>query len=106
MVGPVTSVTADAGGSAPAILEQPALSSLPLGAAVAPDPGELAYRVINDAETARRAVADLAERGVPVGLDIETTGLDPLAADARLVQLAPEDEPVTIIDLAKAGGLA
>jgi DNA polymerase I len=37
--------------------------------------------------------------------DLETTGLDPLTAQARLLQLAPTDGPVTVIDLAQAGGL-
>ena len=42
---------------------------------------------------------------MPVGLDLETTGLDPLRAEPRLLQLAPADGPVTVIDLFQAGGL-
>jgi hypothetical protein len=44
---------------------------------------DVPYRLIADPDEARRAVAELAERGVPVGLDLETTGLDPLTAEAR-----------------------
>jgi DNA polymerase-1 len=48
----------------------------------------------------------MAERGEMVGLDLETTGLDPLVAEARLLQLAPADGPVVIIDLFRTGGFA
>ena len=63
------------------------------------------YHVVSNPDEARAAVADIAQRGVPVGLDLETTGLDPLTAEPRLLQLAPADGPVVIVDLAEAGGL-
>jgi P4 family phage/plasmid primase-like protien len=65
----------------------------------------VAFRHVTTAEEARRVVAELAERGMPVGLDLETTGLDPLTAKPRLLQLAPADGPVVIVDLFQAGGL-
>jgi DNA polymerase I len=63
------------------------------------------YRLITDSDEALRAVAELAENGFPVGLDLETTGLDPLTDRARLLQLAPPSGPTLVIDLAKVGGL-
>jgi DNA polymerase I len=66
---------------------------------------DVAYRLVTTAEEARAIVADYANRGVPLGVDMETTGLDPLTASARLLQLAPADGPVTVIDLPRTGGL-
>jgi ribonuclease D len=63
------------------------------------------FRRLTTAEEARRAVSELAGRGAPVGLDLETTGLDPLTAKPRLLQLAPPEGPVTVVDLFQAGGL-
>ena len=67
--------------------------------------GEVTFRLVTTAEEARKAVGELAVRGLPVGLDLETTGLDPLTAEARLLQLAAPGEPVVVVDLFRAGGL-
>jgi DNA polymerase-1 len=53
---------------------------------------------------ARGALANLA--GQRVGLDIETTGLDPLTARARLLQVATAGAPAIVVDLDRVGGLA
>jgi DNA polymerase-1 len=66
--------------------------------------GEPAFRLLPDAEEARTAVAALAERGEVVGLDLETTGLDPVRHEGRLLQLAPAEGPVVIVDLFSTGG--
>lgn len=60
------------------------------------------YDYVRDLAAARdailRLVASLAEGGV-VGIDFETTGLDPLVARPRLLQLAVPSTPVVIVDL-------
>ncbi len=57
------------------------------------------YQLIGTAEDLRRAVEDLASRQV-IGLDTETTDLDPHRARLRLIQLATS-EGVFVIDLDK-----
>src|SRR4051794_6498580 len=90
----------------PGGLGEPGPRRVDLGEATAGPSREVAHRVVTAADDARRAVAELAGRGVPVGLDLETTGLDPLTAEARLLQLAVPGEPVAVIDLSRTGGLA
>lgn len=46
----------------------------------------------------RRRVAELAESNGPLGVDTETTGLDPLVNQVRLIQIATEDYAL-IVDL-------
>jgi DNA polymerase I-like protein with 3'-5' exonuclease and polymerase domains len=60
------------------------------------------YELITTPEQLRRAVDQLASKQV-VGLDTETTDLDPYISRLRLVQLATPDN-VFIIDLGKFGG--
>src|SRR2546423_4029803 len=55
------------------------------------------YELITTADELRRAVEDLATRNA-IGLDTETTDLDPYLARLRLIQLATDDG-VFIIDL-------
>jgi len=54
------------------------------------------YQVVTSPEELRRAVEDLATRNA-IGLDTETTDLDPYLARLRLIQLATSDR-VYIID--------
>jgi DNA polymerase I len=63
------------------------------------------YRLVTDYAEASSALAEIARKGQRVGLDIETTGLDPHTSRARLLQIAAPGEPVLIVDLDKAGGL-
>jgi DNA polymerase-1 len=75
-----------------------------------PDPpggegGETAYRLITDASEALTTLTAIADKGELVGLDLETTGLDPLTAKARLVQIAAPGVPVVVIDLFQTGRL-
>src|SRR5689334_8287268 len=60
------------------------------------------YELITTPEQLRRAVAKLVSRQV-IGLDTETTDLDPLVSRLRLVQLATP-ENVFIVDLDKFAG--
>src|SRR4051794_38273776 len=60
------------------------------------------YQLIKDAETLRLAVAELRKHSV-IGLDTETTDLDPYNARLRLIQLATADG-VYIFDLDAFGG--
>src|ERR1043165_5531735 len=55
------------------------------------------YQLITTADELRRAIDDLATRNA-IGLDTETTDLDPYLARLRLIQLATSDN-VYIIDL-------
>jgi DNA polymerase I-like protein with 3'-5' exonuclease and polymerase domains len=55
------------------------------------------YELITTAEGVRRAVAELSSRQA-IGLDTETTDLDPYLARLRLIQLATQDG-VFIVDL-------
>ena len=57
------------------------------------------YELVTTPEQLRRAVDQLASRQV-VGLDTETTDLDPYVSRLRLIQLATP-ENVFIIDLDK-----
>src|SRR5437660_12855178 len=57
------------------------------------------YELITTPEQLRRAVEQLASRQV-VGLDTETTNLDPYVSRLRLIQLATPDN-VFIIDVDK-----
>jgi len=58
----------------------------------------VAYRLIRDSETLAQALAALRHCTI-VGLDTETTGLDPLTDRLRLLQLAAPGWPVLVIDL-------
>lgn len=60
------------------------------------------YQLITTAEELRRAVEDLATRNA-IGLDTETTDLDPYISRLRLIQLATGDQ-VYIIDLNRFAG--
>jgi len=62
----------------------------------------VAYEYLTDQAAALAAVAKL--EGL-VGIDLETTGLSPLTAQARLLQLSDVKQTL-VIDLWKAGGLA
>ena len=66
---------------------------------------EVAFGLVETADEARQRLAAIADRGGRVGLDLETTGLDPLLARPRLLQLAADSGPVLVVDLFKAGGL-
>ncbi len=69
----------------------------------AASPGlEVQWRHIDQVQIAREAIAALHS---PVGLDLETTGLDPLEAQARLLSLSDGVSPVLVIDLPAVGGL-
>ena len=46
----------------------------------------------------KRRLTELAESGAPLGIDTETTGLDPLVNQVRLVQVASKDYAL-IVDL-------
>jgi DNA polymerase-1 len=63
-----------------------------LGGEVAP-----AYRLVTEPADLDRVVAELAGAQV-LGLDCETTGLDPHADRLRLIQLQPPGGPVYVID--------
>ena len=60
------------------------------------------YELVTSPEQLRRAVDQLASRQV-IGLDTETTDLDPYVSRLRLIQLAT-NENVFIIDLDKFSG--
>lgn len=60
-------------------------------------------RLITTHTEAQAALATLARQ--PVGLDLETTGLNPLTSYARLLQVAPMEGETLVIDLPKVGGL-
>jgi DNA polymerase-1 len=63
---------------------------------------KMEYRYITRREEAVAAIAEL--EGI-VGLDLETTGLSPLSAQARLLSLAAAQGPALVIDLPAVGGL-
>ena len=65
-------------------------------------PSTADYRYITDREEARQAIAQLS--GL-VGLDLETTGLSPISAQARLLSLSADTGPALVIDLFAIGGL-
>lgn len=58
------------------------------------------YRPIADAEQLRRLLTPLIGAVTRIGIDTETTGLDPHLNKVRLVQIAVAKHPVFIIDLA------
>ncbi|MEL6579189.1 MAG: DNA polymerase [Cyanobacteria bacterium J06621_12] len=58
------------------------------------------YRPIADAEQLRRLLTPLVGAVKRIGIDTETTGLDPHLNKVRLVQIAVAKHPVFIIDLA------
>jgi DNA polymerase I len=60
------------------------------------------YRYITDREEARQSIGPLL--GL-VGLDLETTGLSPISAQARLLSLSADTGPALVIDLFAIGGL-
>jgi DNA polymerase-1 len=59
--------------------------------------GAPAYRLVTGAADLDRVAAELASARV-LGLDCETTGLDPHADRLRLIQLQPPGGPVYVID--------
>jgi DNA polymerase-1 len=59
---------------------------------------EVAYRLIHDPETLVHAL-DVLRNCTVIGIDTETTGLDPWTDRLRLVQLAAPGWPVLVIDL-------
>jgi hypothetical protein len=69
-------------------------------------PTDIAYQLITDVQKANDALNQLVDRQEIVGLDLETTGLFPHErAKARLLQVAPKEGPVLVIDLFQVGGL-
>lgn len=63
---------------------------------------EVEYRYVTELAEAKAALAGLS--GL-VGLDLETTGLSPINAQARLLSVADGSGPALVIDLWKVGGL-
>lgn len=63
------------------------------------------YNLITNVDEAKALLSSLAGHGEVVGLDLETTGLDPLVSSPRLLQVAAEGEPVFVFDLFQIGGL-
>lgn len=59
----------------------------------------IAYQLVSDAQALANALKPLATVRV-LGLDTETTGLDPHQNNIRLIQIAVPDHPVVIVDLA------
>jgi DNA polymerase-1 len=97
--GEVAHVAHVAPGGAPAAAPSP--NGAP-GAAAAPVSGQAAdgtpYVLVRDAEGLRVVLAAV-EGSVRVGLDVETTGLDPRKDRARLLQVAPDrGEAVYLVD--------
>lgn len=60
--------------------------------------GAVDYRLVKDEATLREVLGFLAEAPL-LGVDTETTGLDPHGARIRLLQLAAPDQPVAVLDL-------
>ena len=58
------------------------------------------YRLITDAKQLKELLNPLIGRCKRIGIDTETTGLDPYTNKVRLVQIAASKHPVFIIDLA------
>lgn len=63
---------------------------------------DVTYRYLTELPEALEAIGKLEGT---VGIDLETTGLSPINAQARLLQLADSSSEVLVIDLWKAGGL-
>ena len=68
---------------------------------------EIYFQIARDAEAVRKACAELAEASV-LGLDTETTELDPRRGDLRLVQLSGNGKTVVfdMLSFRENGGLA
>ena len=67
---------------------------------------DIPYQLITNVKEARDALNQLVARQEIVSLDLETTGLYPHeGAKARLLQVAPKDGLVLVIDLFQVGGL-
>jgi len=65
--------------------------------------GAMAYTLVSDVQALTAALSELSQVRV-IGVDTETTGLDPLSDKLRLVQLAPEgSDRVFILDLFRLG---
>ncbi|MDF5725193.1 MAG: bifunctional 3'-5' exonuclease/DNA polymerase [Rhizonema sp. PD37] len=60
---------------------------------------DVQYQLVQDAQTLELACQSLAAAKV-IGIDTETTGLDPRTHKLRLVQIAAKAMPVMIVDLA------
>ncbi|MBR8834451.1 MAG: bifunctional 3'-5' exonuclease/DNA polymerase [Stigonema ocellatum SAG 48.90 = DSM 106950] len=60
---------------------------------------DVQYQLVQDAQSLESACQSLATAKV-IGIDTETTGLDPRTHRLRLVQIAAEKMPVMIVDLA------
>jgi uncharacterized protein YprB with RNaseH-like and TPR domain len=60
---------------------------------------DVQYKLVSDALSLHAALSPLYTAKV-YGLDCETTGLDPRQHRLRLVQIATDDQPVVIVDLA------
>ena len=58
------------------------------------------YRLITDADQLRKLLNPLIGVIERIGIDTETTGLDPHLSKVRLIQIAVAKHPVFIIDLA------
>ena len=61
------------------------------------------YRIITDAEQLKKILNPLLGVTKRIGVDTETTGLDPHLSKIRLIQIAVAKHPVFIIDLAAIG---
>ena len=59
---------------------------------------DVTYRLITSNEELETALCSLKQSPI-LGLDCETTGLDPHIHTIRLIQLAVPDQPVMLIDL-------
>src|SRR5262245_8848803 len=70
--------------------------STPIGRDIVAAMSESAYTFVADAAALEACLDDVAQHPV-VGLDTETTGLDPFTSDVRLVQLATP-ERVWVVD--------
>ncbi|MBW4571977.1 MAG: bifunctional 3'-5' exonuclease/DNA polymerase [Tolypothrix carrinoi HA7290-LM1] len=60
---------------------------------------DVQYQLVQDAQTLKSACQSLATAKT-IGIDTETTGLDPRTHQLRLVQIAASGMPVMIVDLA------
>ena len=60
---------------------------------------DVQYQLVQDAQTLKSACQSLAT-AKSIGIDTETTGLDPRTHRLRLVQIAASGMPVMIVDLA------
>ncbi|MDJ0717472.1 MAG: bifunctional 3'-5' exonuclease/DNA polymerase [Prochloraceae cyanobacterium] len=70
-----------------------------------PDSTHPEYVLVEDLEQLEKAIANLNSARV-IGIDTETTGLDPHKASLRLIQLAAENQLTILIDCFKVKDLA